>query len=135
MTYRTESLWRATHQLGRHSSLNGDRETDVVIVGAGITGLTAAALLARAGRRVAVVERDAVGSGETGNTTAHLTEAIDARYQTLAKDFGEENARLVAASKRAAIDRIASFARETGGDCGFARVPGYLYAEREADVE
>ena len=135
MTYRTESLWRATHQLGRHSSLNGDRETDVVIVGAGITGLTAAALLARAGRRVAVVERDAVGSGETGNTTAHLTEAIDARYQTLAKDFGEENARLVAASKRAAIDRIASFARETGGDCGFARVPGYLYTEREADVE
>src|SRR5688500_14635970 len=135
MTFRTESLWRATHQLRRFAPLAGDRIADVVVVGCGISGLTAAVLLARSGQRVSVIERDHIGSGETGNTTAHLTEAVDARYQTLVKDFGEENARLVAASKRAAIDRIAAFTRADGADCGFSYVPGYLYTERRSDLE
>lgn len=142
MTYRTESLWRAVTPApaepgARHrfAALNGDRETDVAIVGGGISGLTAAVLLARSGKRVAIVERDAIGSGETGNTTAHLTEAVDARYQALIADFGEANAHLVADSKRAAIDRIETFARQSRLDCGFTRVPGFLYTERESDVE
>ena len=135
MTYRTESLWRATHPPRRFPPLNGDRETEVAIVGGGITGLTTAVLLARSGRRVAIVERDVIGSGETGNTTAHLTEAVDARYRNIVKDFGEQNARLVGESKRAAIDRIEVFVRESGVECGFARLPGYLYAERPEDVE
>ena len=135
MTYRTESLWRATHQLQRAVPLGGDRETDIAIVGGGISGLTAAVLLARSGRRVTLLEHDYIGSGETGNTSAHLTEAVDARYQALTRDFGEAHATLVAQSKRDAIDRIEGFARETGNHSGFARVPGFLYTEREADLE
>jgi glycine/D-amino acid oxidase-like deaminating enzyme/nitrite reductase/ring-hydroxylating ferredoxin subunit len=135
MTFRTESIWRATHQLRRFAPLAGDRTADIAVVGGGISGLTAAVLLARGGKRVSVIERDHIGSGETGNTTSHLTEAVDARYQTLIKDFGEENASLVAASTRAAIDRIEAFTRETGHDAGFSRVPGFLYTERPQDVE
>ena len=135
MTNRTQSLWRATHQLPRSAPLTGNRETEVAVVGGGVSGLTAAVLLARAGRRVALVERDYIGSGETGNTTSHLTEAVDARYQTLRRDFGADQARLVAQSKRDAIDRIEAFVRESGGDCGFSRVPGFLYTEREKDLE
>jgi glycine/D-amino acid oxidase-like deaminating enzyme/nitrite reductase/ring-hydroxylating ferredoxin subunit len=130
-----EPLWRATHQLRRFPTLNGDRETDTVVVGGGVSGLTAAVLLARAGRRVSVVERDGIGSGETGNTTAHLTEAIDSRYHTIVKDFGEENARLVAQSTRDAVNCLEAFAKESGGGCGFSRLPGYLYAESQQDVE
>jgi len=135
MTYHTESLWPATRPLRRFGPLAGDRETDVAIVGGGISGLTAAVLLARGGQRVTIIERDHIGSGETGNTTSHLTEAIDARYQTLIKDFGERNARLVASSQRAAIDRIEAFTQETRVDCGFSRVPGFLYTERRNDLE
>ena len=135
MTTRPESLWRATHQLRRYGPLHRSMETDVAVVGAGISGITAALLLARAGKRVVLLERDHLGSGETGNTTAHLTEAVDARYQTLIKDFGEEAARLVAQASRDAIGRIEQFTRETGLTGGFMRVPGFLYTERKADVE
>src|SRR5687767_6915694 len=134
MTTPTQSLWRATRAVPRFGPLQRDAETDVVVVGAGISGLTAAALLARGGLRVIVLERDQVGSGETGNTTSHLTEAVDVRFQTLIRDFGEEAARLVAQSGREAIDRIETFAHETGLH-GFARVPGFLYTERRVDVE
>src|SRR5688572_27149626 len=117
MTSSTESLWRATSHLRRFAPLSRDLDVDVAIVGAGITGLTAAVLLGRAGRRVAVLQRDHVGSGETGSTTSHLTEAVDARYRTLVKDFGEEGARLVAKSSRDAIDQIEAIARASKVDC------------------
>jgi len=53
-----EALWRATHQLPSFSALGQSVDTDVAIAGAGISGLIAAVILARAGRRVVVVERD-----------------------------------------------------------------------------
>ena len=135
MGSRTESLWRATHQIGGFGPLDGPITADVAIVGGGISGLTAALLLCRAGKQVVLVERDTIGSGETGNTTSHLTEAVDGRYQTLMQDFGEDSARLVSQSSRDAIDWIETVVKEAGIDCGFVRVPGYLYTEREKDVE
>lgn len=135
MSSSTESLWRATHQLGGFPPLPGSLDADVAIVGGGISGLTAASILARAGRRVILLERDTVASGETGNTTSHLTEAVDARYKTLIRDFGEDGARLVAASSRDAIDWMEAIVREAPIDCGFERLPGYLYTERKTDVE
>ena len=134
MASRTESLWRATHQVGGFAPLDRNLDVDVAIVGGGISGLTAALILSRAGKRVALLERDTIGSGETGNTTSHLTEAVDGRYQTLIRDYGERGAGLVAQSSRDAIDWIESVVNEAGIDCGFLRVPGYLYTEREKDM-
>ncbi len=134
MAEPTESLWRATHQLRHFQPLQRDAETDVVVVGAGISGLTAAVMLGRRGMRVMVLERERVGSGETANTTSHLTEAVDARYQTLIRDFGEDGAQLVAQSSRDAIDQIEALASRDEA-IGFTRVPGYLYTERQSDVE
>ena len=131
----TESLWRATHQVRGFPTLPGHLEVDVAVVGGGITGLTAAVALCRAGRRVALLERGTIGSGETGNTTSHLTEAVDARYHTLIRDFGEAGARLAARSSRDAIDWMEAFVRQSGIDCGFERVPGFLYTERKQDIE
>src|SRR6185503_5567146 len=99
---------------------------DVVIVGAGITGLTAAYLLKRSGKRVAVFERERIGAGETGNTSAHLTCVTDLRLGDMVKRFGREAARRVWDGGAAAIDLIESNASLRGIDCGFRRVPGFL---------
>jgi glycine/D-amino acid oxidase-like deaminating enzyme/nitrite reductase/ring-hydroxylating ferredoxin subunit len=129
----TTSLWLATRRSPEFESLARDLSVDIAIVGAGISGLTAAVLLSRGGLRVVVLERGHIGDGETGHTTSHLTEAIDARYQTLIKDFGLEAAKLVSRSKRDAIDRIESLASSL--QVNFDRTPGYLYTERDADLE
>jgi glycine/D-amino acid oxidase-like deaminating enzyme/nitrite reductase/ring-hydroxylating ferredoxin subunit len=117
-----------------YQPLSGDTETDVAIVGAGLTGLTAALRLIEAGRRVLVLERDRVGSGETGHTTAHLTEMVDARYAQVVQDFGEEGARLVGESSRLAIDEIERLTKTLEIACRFERLDGYLYTERPQDV-
>ena len=65
------SLW-LDRMLSRSSDPLPERVVDLV-VGAGLTGLTSALLLARAGRQVAVVEARHVGAVTTGNTTGKLS--------------------------------------------------------------
>src|SRR5678815_5948738 len=106
----TNSVWSEATPAPPYPPLAGNVTVDVAVVGGGITGITAALLLARSGRRVAVVEARRIGKGETGKTTAHLTEALDVPYHTLLSRFGPDGARLAAAGQRAAIERIATFA-------------------------
>ena len=100
----------------------------MVIVGGGITGLTAAYLLKQSGKRVAVLDRERIGSGETGNTSAHVTHVTDMRLSELAGRFGRDAAKLIWDGGAAAIDLIESNVVALSLACGFQRVPGYLCA-------
>lgn len=134
MKQETTSLWDATAPVPKFESIRPGMHVDVAIVGAGITGLTAAVLLKRGGKRVAVIEKGRIGGGETGNTTAHITEAIDRGYQSVARSFSKKAARLVAKAGRASIEQIASLVSELSIKCRFQRVPGYLYTEKRSYV-
>jgi glycine/D-amino acid oxidase-like deaminating enzyme/nitrite reductase/ring-hydroxylating ferredoxin subunit len=126
----TTPYWTRSANAPRFPSLDRDDAFDVVIVGGGITGITAAWLLKRAGRRVAVIERSRCASIDTGHTTAHLTCVTDARLTDLAKAFGRDHACAVWDAGLAAIAQIDECVRTEGIECHFAWVPGYLHAPR-----
>lgn len=117
-----------------YPKLRGEIRVDVAILGAGITGLTAAVLLKERGRTVAVIEKDRIASGASGLTTAHLTESIDARYHFIRRAHGADAARLVAEASRAAIERIAELVEKHTINCRFRRLPGFLYTENRKYV-
>lgn len=123
----TDSAWKASDLLTQLPALDADLQTDVCIVGGGISGMTAAYLLAREGRSVAVLDDGPIGSGETGRTTAHLSNAFDDRYYEVERLFGERGAHIVAESHTTAIDKIEEIVRDEGIDCDFDRVDGYLF--------
>ncbi|WNG24650.1 FAD-dependent oxidoreductase [Cystobacter fuscus] len=129
-----QSLWTVSAPARRYPPLPGDLEVDVVVVGGGLAGLTTAWLLKQEGKRVAVVEMHRILTGQTGQTTAHLTELLDVSYDTLASDFGEKGARLAAESVRASIEKISSLVERLGIACDFQRLPGYRYAETEDEA-
>jgi glycine/D-amino acid oxidase-like deaminating enzyme/nitrite reductase/ring-hydroxylating ferredoxin subunit len=131
---RPRSLWIATAPGRPFPRLREDVEVDVAIIGGGITGLTAALLLKRAGRTVAVLESRRVAEQVTGGTTAHLTEALDADAGTLIRDFGEDGARRAYESSRAALEQIASIVAEEKLDAGFHRVPAWWWTETAKGV-
>ncbi|HVT10187.1 MAG TPA: FAD-dependent oxidoreductase [Polyangia bacterium] len=130
----TTSLWSEAVPPTTYPPLSANLAVDVAVVGAGITGVTAARLLQSTGRKVAILEARRVGKGETGKTTAHLTEALDTRYHLLISRFGTDGARLAAEGQRLAIDQIATYARDLQIACDFRRVPGYLYADDRSQL-
>lgn len=113
---------------------------DVCVIGAGIAGLSTAYMLAKAGKKVIVVDDGPIGGGESGRTTAHLTNAMDDRIYVLEHIHGEDGARRIVQSHGAAVERIAQIVRDEGIDCDFERVDGYLFlggddSERVIDEE
>jgi glycine/D-amino acid oxidase-like deaminating enzyme/nitrite reductase/ring-hydroxylating ferredoxin subunit len=122
------SAWfRATLVNLSYPALNQDLKTDVVVIGAGIAGITTAYFLLKAGLKVVVVEDGNVGSGETGHTTAHLSAALDDRYSHLEKIFGKNQTPLIASSHLQAIDTIDQIVLQNKIDCDLKRLSGYLF--------
>jgi glycine/D-amino acid oxidase-like deaminating enzyme len=97
-------------------------------VGAGIAGLSVGYMLAVEGREVIILDDGPVAGGETGRTTAHLSNALDDRYYDLERLHGERGARLAAESHTAAVDLIEQIVSDEKIDCDFQRLDGYLFA-------
>lgn len=138
----TTSVWHP-FAVPSYPPLVRDERADVCVVGGGIAGLTTAYLLTLEGRSVIVLDDGAIGSGETGRTTAHLTAALDDRYVNLERLHGADGAALAAESHGVAIDRIEQIVEAEGIDCEFERVDGFLFVppgestellERERDA-
>lgn len=132
---KIQNLWLCTENHTSYPKLQESKQVDVAIVGGGITGITAAWILKKAGKKVALLEKNRLMSGETGFTTAHITEILDTPYQDLMQRFGIEKMRQVVASKRASIRKIASIIRELNIACEFEFVPGFRYAESKSQIE
>ena len=121
-------VWIDDTEIPKFPKLSSNVSVDVLVVGAGVTGITTAHLLKKAGLTVALVERERVASIDTGHTTAHLTYVTDVQLQELIRNFGEDHAQAAWDAGAAAIDEIERIVGEEGIACEFARVPAYLHA-------
>jgi glycine/D-amino acid oxidase-like deaminating enzyme/nitrite reductase/ring-hydroxylating ferredoxin subunit len=129
---RSVSLWMPISAV-EAPQLGDSRPADLVVIGAGIAGLSIAYEALKRGRGVMILDRGAIASGMTARTTAHLASALDDRYFEFIKLRGEEEARSLYASLVSSIDRIEEIARIENIDCDFARCEGYLFAADEKD--
>jgi glycine/D-amino acid oxidase-like deaminating enzyme/nitrite reductase/ring-hydroxylating ferredoxin subunit len=129
------SLWLATAGTTDYPALSRDTEVDVVVIGAGIAGLTAALALKRAGHTVAVIEAARVGTGVTGHTTGKVTSLHRLAYNQLVRSRGTDAARIYGQANEAAIGHVARVVAEEGIDCDFRRVVNYTYAESADTLE
>lgn len=134
VSYWTDSLERPIS----YFPLNKNIETDVLIIGGGIAGVTIGYCLCREGKKVVLVEDGYMGSGETGRTSAHLVTSLDDRYYRLEKLYGDEGTKLAAESHSAAIDFVEQTIDIERIDCEFERLDGYLFlhpSDKEDSLE
>jgi glycine/D-amino acid oxidase-like deaminating enzyme/nitrite reductase/ring-hydroxylating ferredoxin subunit len=127
-SHRSPWIERAEAEAEPHPALEGDLEAEVAVVGAGITGMTTALLLAREGRSVIVVDQGRVGTGTTGHSTAKVTSQHGLTYARIRLTHGADGARAYAQANEAAKQRIVELAAE-GIDCDLRRRDAWVYAE------
>lgn len=107
---------------------------DVIIVGAGITGLTAALALQEQGKRCAVLEAKSIAFGTTGGTSAHLNTVLDTPYSDIIDKHGLEKAKKVLESTRRAIDWIRRNTAKYNIACDLKDCNGQMYAITEKET-
>lgn len=131
----TLSLWESETSSSKFPPLKQDITADICIIGGGIAGLTTAYCLLQNGFSVVLLDKDRIGFGDTGRTTAHLTSVLDARYSELIKRHGLKTTKLVAQSHMKAIDFIESLVKKEKISCQFERVDGYLCLSPKDDLK
>jgi len=124
-----KSLWQEIETYVSQTTNLPTTPFDVVVVGGGITGITTALLLQKAGKNCLVAESHTLCFGTTGGTTAHLNTFFDNSYKQIKDDFGESGAQLVAKATRQSLDLFKKHVEEYAIDCGYEEKDGFLYAQ------
>lgn len=113
--------------------LTQDCQSDVAVIGGGITGALIADELSRYGHHVVVLEQRDVGWGSSAASTGLLQYEIDTHLIDLAKRYGEDNAVLAYRACAEAIGELESLAAGLG-EVDFERQKSLYYASNEEDV-
>jgi len=133
----SESLWQITIADSEHAGdvVPDGQLFDVIIAGAGITGISTGLQLQKAGKSVLIAEAHNIGFGTTGGTTAHLNTFPDTPYHVIRKKFSDEDARLVAEAVRQSLQMIKDNVKDYNIDCSYRQVPAYLFSQDEKQSE
>ncbi|HEX6355883.1 FAD-binding oxidoreductase [Actinophytocola sp.] len=94
---------------------------DVVIVGAGLTGLSTALHLARDGADVVLLEANTVGWGASGRNGGMATPGLAISFPKAVRRYGADRAVAMFQAYNDAIDTVEDVVATEGIDCSFER--------------
>lgn len=120
------SLWRAGRSPVSSDPVEDEGRCQDVVVGAGLTGMVTALLLARAGRDVVVLEARDLGSVTTGHSTAKLSLLQATKYSDLLGHQAEEVVQGYVAGNREGMDWLLRYCADQ--DVPYQVRPAVTYA-------
>jgi glycine/D-amino acid oxidase-like deaminating enzyme len=128
------SLWQDDSAGQIYPSLSEEQVVDIAIVGAGITGLTAAYLLKMSGLKVAVLEKRTVGAGTTGRTTGKVTSLHRLIYADLQRHSGTSIAKAYGQANQAAVEKVKEIIKQANIACDWQDDDNYTYTTNLSEV-
>jgi len=129
-----DAVWTKTLPYSKYPTfpkLQNDLDTDVLIIGSGISGVSIAYELVRQGTSVTMIEARDILSGETNRTSGHLASDLDDGYTEIGKKHGKDGARVAAESHDWAIKRVGEVSKELGIGCEYRMLKGYDISQFE----
>ncbi len=135
MPITEKSIW-LSHTGPTFDALTGDLETEIAIIGGGITGVSAAYLLKEKGADFALLERGSVAGGSTGHSMGALVPGIEQEdiWQSIAK-YGRARTELVWRATGEAISQIRDLSTRLGIECDFVPGPAFDVVDRPSNLK
>lgn len=127
-----ESIWHATAAPPKFPQQNGDMNTEVLIIGGGITGILCAYYLQKAGVDYLLVEGKNICQGVTGNTTAKITLQHSLCYADMIEKRGFEAAEKYYKANLDALKQFRELAKKT--NCNFKENSSFVYTLTNTDA-
>jgi glycine/D-amino acid oxidase-like deaminating enzyme/nitrite reductase/ring-hydroxylating ferredoxin subunit len=133
---RNESLWQKNTVITTgQTAFDSSKIYDVLIIGAGITGLTTALLLQKAGMSCVVAEAHNPGYGTTGGTSAHINTFADTTFAEVESAFDQDAAKQFADSIAESVQLIHELVETYQIDCDFHWKQGYVYSQNDKQTK
>ncbi|HEY7353757.1 MAG TPA: FAD-binding oxidoreductase [Terriglobales bacterium] len=136
MTIATGSnFWLTTTSMPEGTSGEPPAHADIVVIGAGFTGLSAARIFAKSGARVAVLEANTIGWGASSRNGGMVLTGLKLDPETLSRRYGMELARRLYASSLESIDFVEQIIRDENIGCSFARCGHLEVASKQSHFD
>lgn len=118
-----------------YEKLNSNINTEVCVIGGGLTGLTTAYYLSKAEKKVVLLEKYKIGSHTSGNTTAKITSQHGLFYKYLVDSLGVERAKEYLYANEDAIKNIEKIINEENIQCDFEKQDAYVFTQDEKELK
>lgn len=130
-----ESIWSQSCEIAESECLQGNIETEIAVIGAGMAGILTAFELQAAGKDVVVLEARRIASGQTQNTTAKITSQHGLIYHKLIERFGKNKAAQYARANQKAIEEYRRIINDNEIDCDFEEKCAYVYSQNSEHLK
>ena len=128
---KNKSIWIDNIKDKSLPSLKENITTDILIIGGGIAGLSAAYFLKDSKYNVALIEKDKCGLGATSKNTGKLTFMQDLIYHKIETNYDKETAYLYLRSQKEAIDIVSKIVKENKINCHLTKTRSYIFSNNE----
>ena len=135
MEAEAQSYWRATAKACEPPPAELPSRTDVVVVGAGFTGVSAARVLAERGASVAVLDAQSLGWGASTRNGGMMIVGLKHGPEVLVQQYGEELGRRMFETSIDANRYVEELITREGLDCEYRRVGHFTAAFKPRDYD
>lgn len=131
------SIWETKNKIKNKSKIDKliDLDTDILIIGGGITGITTAYLLKNSNNKITLIDKGSIGMGVTSKTTAKLNYLQGIIYQKLERDFNKKISKLYFESQVEAINLVRNIVKKEKIDCDLEECDSFIFTKEEKGIK
>lgn len=136
MEYPRNSYWHETAAINTKKNTDvSNKNFDVLIIGAGLTGLNTAYLLRNTGYKIGIIEGTNLGYGVSGYSSAKVTIQHNLIYDYLINNFSLDEAKQYLRANTEGLNLIKEIIAENNIHCDYKEQTAFLYATKEDEID